>query len=462
MPFLRSAAVAAALISVALPASARAATVAVEGDVLRVNALPGEANVVTIVPGDQLSAPGTLRLGDSGAPAQAGGGCSAAEAGAVSCPTNGVLRLELDLGDLDDMVSVQTALPLHALGGDGNDGVTAWPAGPMGGATTVTLDGGLGDDTLTVNAQDPLTAPASVLTGGEGNDTLTSSAAPDVLDGDGGDDQLSAGGGNDLLDGDAGDDQVIGDSGNDHVLGADGSDFVDGGDGDDRAVGGLGDDVLAGGSGTDVLLGELGADSADGGPGADSIEVRDRKTDTAWCGPGRDHVRAEVLDSLDLACERVDYGPPGRVGRLATRTGGGRFVPIPGQSWAKVDRRILPDVLYLIRRYHVRIGDGYATAGHTPRGEHPLGLAVDIYPGPGGSWADVGRLARWAEPRQNRPRPPFRWVGFNHDPNHGDPRHCKPSRGCPPHLHLSWAHSPGRPRHPVRTVWVWLVNGGGA
>jgi hypothetical protein len=198
-------------------------------------------------------------------------------------------------------------------------------------------------------------------------------------------------------------------------------------------------------------------DTANGGDGYDSIVLRDRLADTAICGAGFDRVRAEDLDQLDFACERVDYGPPGRVGRLRPIVGGGRFVPIPGQPWARVDRRILPNVLYLIRRYHVRVGDGYATFGHEPRGEHPLGLAVDLYPGAGGSWRDLARLAKWAEPRQNRPRPPFRWVGWNGDANHGDPRHCRISRGCPPHLHLSWAHSPGKPRRPVRKVWVFDV-----
>ena len=93
----------------------------------------------------------------------------------------------------------------------------------------------------------------------------------------------------------------------------------------------------------------------------------------------------------------------------------------------------------MIRRYRIRIGDGYSLGGNTrPQGEHPLGLAVDIYPGPGGSWTQVSRLARWAEPRQNRPRPPFRWVGYSGDCNHG--------RGN--HLHLSWQHSP-RPLRPA-------------
>ncbi len=70
-------------------------------------------------------------------------------------------------------------------------------------------------------------------------------------------------------------------------------------------------------------------------------------------------------------------------------------------------------------------------------GEHPLGLALDIVPDEsiGGDWGDINRLARWAEPRQNRPRAPFRWVGYWGDKRHG-PRD---------HLHLSWDHSPTKP-----------------
>jgi hypothetical protein len=192
----------------------------------------------------------------------------------------------------------------------------------------------------------------------------------------------------------------------------------------------------------------------DGGSGDDSIQIRDGVSDSAWCGSGRDSVTAEVLDFLDTGCERVDYGPAGLVGGLRSRTGGGRWVQIPGQTWARVDQRILPDVLYLVRGYHVHITEGYGTIGHEPFGEHPLGLAVDIEPGAGGTWADVSRLAGWAEPRQNRPRAPFRWVGWNGDFKHGDPSVCKPRLGCAPHLHLSWSHSPTPPRHLARTVTV--------
>jgi hypothetical protein len=195
----------------------------------------------------------------------------------------------------------------------------------------------------------------------------------------------------------------------------------------------------------------------DAGDGDDTVDVRNGIGDSVWCGRGTDSVLAEVGDFLDLGCEHVDYGPPGSVGSLARRTGGGRLVEVPGQSWARVDRRILPDVLFLIRRYKVQVWEGFGTVGHDLFGEHPLGLAVDILPGAGGTWDDVSRLARWAEPRQNHPRPPFRWVGWNGDFNHGHPSVCKPRLGCAPHLHLSWSHSPTAPRHRARTVRVFEV-----
>src|SRR4051794_5024550 len=311
--------VATVALALMLVAPARAATVSVSGDRLRVVAAPGEANAVTVT---------DLGVEDyGGAPLVAGAGCvGGGPAGPVHCLAP-VARADIDGGDGDDALSIAAQLPATLRGGDGND----------------------------------------------------------------------------------------------------------------RLQGGPEDDVLNGGR---------GFDTADGGDGDDSIVVRDRKVDTVWCGGGRrDRVRAEVLDTLDFACERVDYGPAGHRGRLRPRTGGGRFVPIPGQGGARIDRRLLPDILYLIRRYKIRIAEGYARHGHEPTGEHPLGLAADIVPGPGGSWRKVSRLARWAEPRQNHPRMPFRWVGYNGDAGHG--------RGD--HLHLSWMHSAGRRFHPVRTVWVWQV-----
>jgi hypothetical protein len=112
-----------------------------------------------------------------------------------------------------------------------------------------------------------------------------------------------------------------------------------------------------------------------------------------------------------------------------------------------VDRRIVPNLRWIAQRYPIYITDGYS--GRLPNGEHVgcrgchvrhsdhyNGLAVDIVPlNLSGScdraWRGITRLARWAEPVQNRPLAPFRWVGYDGDAHHG----------CGDHLHLSWSHA---------------------
>jgi hypothetical protein len=145
------------------------------------------------------------------------------------------------------------------------------------------------------------------------------------------------------------------------------------------------------------------------------------------------------VDAVCLA--PLDVGSGGRV------FGGGRIVPIPGAPGMTIDERLLSDIAFLRARFHVTVTAGYAPTGHEPHGEHPLGLAVDLVPGPGGTWDDVDALAHWAEPEQNHPRPPFRWVGYDGDPGHG--------RGN--HLHLSWIHAPAAGRPPA--AWVQVLTG---
>jgi hypothetical protein len=140
-----------------------------------------------------------------------------------------------------------------------------------------------------------------------------------------------------------------------------------------------------------------------------------------------------------MQSERIDS-------RLCKTIGGGRFVDVPDFPGERVDRRLLRDVSLLVRKYKIFITDGYSEDPvHSKKGEHPLGLALDIVPdrAAGGRWRDISRLARWAEPKQNRPRAPFRWVGYNGDRGHG--------RGH--HLHLSWAHSQAKPFKAARTVY---------
>ncbi len=135
---------------------------------------------------------------------------------------------------------------------------------------------------------------------------------------------------------------------------------------------------------------------------------------------------------------------PALTGSVQRVVGGGRIVAIPGQPGELIDGRILPDLLWIIQTFHAHVTDGYAPTGHAADGEHPLGLAVDLVPGPGGSWDYIDRLAQLAEPAQNQPRPPWRWVGYNGDAGHG--------RGN--HLHLSWQHGPGQPGNRPPAAWV--------
>jgi hypothetical protein len=148
-------------------------------------------------------------------------------------------------------------------------------------------------------------------------------------------------------------------------------------------------------------------------------------------------VSASALLASPALAQHAAMVPDG----FRTVEGHGRFVEIPGFPGKKIDRRLLPDVAWLVRRYHVSVTSAYSLSKvHDQKGEHPRGLAVDLVPDAGGSWGDLARLARWAEPDADIPRAPFKWVGWNGDRGHGDPSHCKLRKGCFPHLHLSWQH----------------------
>lgn len=116
----------------------------------------------------------------------------------------------------------------------------------------------------------------------------------------------------------------------------------------------------------------------------------------------------------------------GRVGAA-----GSDIIPIPGNPGKFIHRRILPQLMPLLRRFKLRVTDGFAKAGHANNSDHYWGGAVDLVPGADGNWDLVDALAKWAEPRQGSPRFPFRWVGYDGDEGHG--------RGN--HLHLSWSHA---------------------
>jgi len=111
-----------------------------------------------------------------------------------------------------------------------------------------------------------------------------------------------------VLQGTEGRNTLRGLGGNDRLLGRGGADQLLGGTGNDTLLGGTGVDRLLGGSGNDRLVGGPGRDVLDGGTGKDRIEARDKARDVIRCGPGRDTVIADRVDSVARNCEVVRRG----------------------------------------------------------------------------------------------------------------------------------------------------------
>lgn len=164
-----------------------------------------------------------------------------------------------------------------------------------------------------------------------------------------------------------------------------------------------------------------------------------------------------LLATAALACAALALATPAGAGkgmrstelgnRLCKTSGGGKFVGIPDFPGERIDRRLLSDIRWMERRWDILVTDGYSDDGvHAANGEHPIGLAADIVPNKaaGGTWKQIDRLAAWAEPVQDQPRAPFRWVGYDGDAGHGRKNH----------LHLSWSHSDTKPFTPARTVYT--------
>ena len=122
------------------------------------------------------------------------------------------------------------------------------------------------------------------------------------------------------------------------------------------------------------------------------------------------------------------------------------FALASGTAPTAVDARIYDDVVWILRRYHLRV-TAAREAGHQTHGD---GTAVDLIPADGitqAVWdASAGRAARdlgWTPACARfgtRPAcqlaPAIQFVGYDGYPNHGSPRTCRGR--CPAHLHISW------------------------
>jgi hypothetical protein len=163
--------------------------------------------------------------------------------------------------------------------------------------------------------------------------------------------------------------------------------------------------------------------------------------------------RTSIVLAVAITACLLLAAPAASAGPVSTRIvyASGEIVPIPAaiphEEGDMVDRRIVPDLRWIASRFPIYVTDGYS--GPLPNGEHAgchrchvahsdhyNGLAVDIVALNGSgkcdaAWRGITRLALWAEPEQNRPAAPFRWVGYDGDAGHG----------CGNHLHLSWEHA---------------------
>jgi Transglycosylase SLT domain len=117
-----------------------------------------------------------------------------------------------------------------------------------------------------------------------------------------------------------------------------------------------------------------------------------------------------------------------------------------GRATEAVDTRVYADVVWILRRYHLRVTAAREAGHHT----HGDGTAVDLVPAAGTAqpaWdASTGRLAQdlgWTRAcagSGSRPvcplAPAIQFIGYDGYPAHGSPRSCRGA--CQPHLHISW------------------------
>jgi hypothetical protein len=175
-------------------------------------------------------------------------------------------------------------------------------------------------------------------------------------------------------------------------------------------------------------------------------------------GFGQDRVTAGRCGGAAIVA------PARRLGHTLRDRAPGGLAPLPasvtGGAPITCDRRIRADVVWLARRYRVRVTACFAI--HKQGGEHPLGAAVDLVPAPGANWSETAQLAHAAGWKRSCAatgvapdcaRPPFRFVGYNGFPGHGDPAHCRCESNA--HLHLSWltSASSGEREHAERTAY---------
>ncbi|CAM3257982.1 M91 family zinc metallopeptidase [Stackebrandtia soli] len=208
--------------------------------------------------------------------------------------TDGTVLLNSGTGDDDVKVTTDE---------DGNVVVTVngqthtYPPG-----TDITVRGGEGDDTITVDTDD---VKVTAL-GGEGEDTIsTGNPLLPFFDSEGGDHTILAGDGDDSVSTGEGNNRVSGGSGNDSVLAGDGDDQISTGDGQDSVLDFGGDNMISTGRGNDSVS-ATGTNSVYSGSGEDKVST-EGGDDTIVAGDGDDRIEAGDGNDRVYSGEGMDY-----------------------------------------------------------------------------------------------------------------------------------------------------------
>jgi hypothetical protein len=220
--------------------------------------------------------------------------------------TGATATLNLDGADDNVTVSVSGGLLVH-------------------GQTTGGLNSGADWDSATAGDQ---TVPADgtfgiVVNGGGGNDALTVLAKSTEISGA----------------------KLIGDGGDDVLMGADSDDSLGGGDGNDRLVGAKGADTMSGGAGNDTLVWNNGdgSDTLDGDAGNDGVEVNGSPTlgDVFTLDPNAGRIKFQrtnlVPFALDASTERFQVNGLGGSDSVSANAGVGALTLLSVDGGAGAD-----------------------------------------------------------------------------------------------------------------------------
>jgi len=230
-----------------------------------------------------------------------------AQAAVVSASTEGeTATLNLDGADDNVTVSVVGGLLVHGQTTGGLASGSDWDS-DQDGDQTVPADGTFG----------------VVVNGGAGNDALTVLAKSTEIGGV----------------------KVIGDGGDDVLTGADSNDSLAGGDGDDRVVGAKGDDTMSGGAGNDTLVWNQGdgSDINEGDAGNDGSEVNGAPTLgdvlTLDANAGRVKLQRTNLGpfTIDAATERFEVNGLGGNDSVTANAGVGALTLLSVDGGAGAD-----------------------------------------------------------------------------------------------------------------------------